>query len=217
MHPGHINDMAWNALIVFDLYAGTGSATQAFADAGHTVIKIELDEYFQAHERDVLNLTADYLVNKYGVPDFIWASPPCTTFSVASCGTYWTPEGQPRNQKALDGINLVAHTLQLIGELNPSKGYLVENPRGMLRKQLIMNGFERRTVTYCQYGESRMKPTDLWGHVPGWVHRPMCQNGDVCHEAAPRGSRTGTQGLKGAKERSKIPYELSLELLQVMS
>ena len=33
----------------------------------------------------------------------------------------------------------------------------------------------------------------------------MCKNGDICHEPAPRGSSTGTQGLKGAKERSIIP------------
>ena len=32
-----------------------------------------------------------------------------------------------------------------------------------------------------------------------------CSNGDSCHIAAPRGSKTGTQGLKGSVERSRIP------------
>jgi hypothetical protein len=36
----------------------------------------------------------------------------------------------------------------------------------------------------------------------------MCKNGDKCHESAPRGSKTGTQGLKGSVERSVIPKEL---------
>ena len=58
---------------------------------------------------------------------------------------------------------------------------------------------------------------DLWGDVPNWRARSACRNGDSCHDAAPRGSRTGTQGLKGAKTRSMVPYELSKELLNVLS
>jgi site-specific DNA-cytosine methylase len=45
-------------MIVFDFFAGTGSATKAFEDAGHKVIKFELDEYFQADERDILAMTS---------------------------------------------------------------------------------------------------------------------------------------------------------------
>ena len=66
-------------MILYDFFAGTGSATQAFYDAGHTVVKIELDEQFAADERDILSISAEYLVIKYGQPDFVWASPPCTT------------------------------------------------------------------------------------------------------------------------------------------
>ena len=82
----------------------------------------------------------------------------------------------------------------------------------MLRKLPAIAGLSQRTVTYCQYGDTRMKPTDLWGDVTNWVAREPCKNGDLCHEAAPRGSRTGTQGLKAAKFRSMIPYELGQEI-----
>ena len=41
----------------------------------------------------------------------------------------------------------------------------------------------------------------------------MCKNGDDCHESAPRGSRTGTQGLNNAFERSKVPEELCSDIL----
>ena len=37
-----------------------------------------------------------------------------------------------------------------------------------------------------------------------------------CHVAAPRGSRTGTQGLKNPKERSMIPYQLGEEILNAI-
>jgi hypothetical protein len=199
-------------MLILDLFAGTGSSTQAFEDAGHTVIKVELDEYFEAHERDVMGLTADYILSKYGQPDFIWASPPCTAFSVASIGHHWNKDRTPKTEAASFNQLLVAHTLKLINELKP-KSWLMENPRGMLRTLPVVQGLTRRTVTYCAYGDTRMKPTDLWGEVEGWTPRPACKAGMDCHTAAPRGSSTGTQGLKGAKLRSMIPYELGQELL----
>jgi hypothetical protein len=61
-----------------------------------------------------------------------------------------------------------------------------------------------------------MKPTDLWGNVLNWLPRPACKQGMPCHVAAPRGSRTGTQGLKNPKERSMIPYQLGEELLNAI-
>ena len=203
-------------MIVYDFYSGTGSSTQAFKDAGHTVIKIELDEYFEADERDILTLTADILISKYGRPHFIWASPPCTSFSVASIGRHWTIDKEPKTIQARESLKLVEFTLNLIRELNPY-AWLMENPRGMLRKQEVMKALTHRQITYCAYGDTRMKPTDLWGDVPNWIARSACRNGESCHEAAPRGSRTGTQGLKGAKTRSMVPYELSQELLNVLS
>jgi hypothetical protein len=207
-------------MIIFDFFAGTGSSTKAFEDAGHTVYTFELDNQFEVTEHaDIMELTADYLVSKYGQPDFIWASPPCTTFSVASIGRHWISGGdnpKPRTEGAMFAQELVRHTLQLIKELAPTKGWLMENPRGMLRKLPVVQGLPRRTVTYCQYGDTRMKPTDLWGVVPHWVSRPPCKNGDNCHTPAPRGARTGTQGLQGAKFRSMVPYDLGKEIMDAL-
>ena len=204
-------------MIIYDFFSGTGSATQAFEDAGHTVIKIELDEQFKAHERDILELDAETLIAKYGQPDFIWASPPCQKFSVASCSRYWFPNGEPRDHLAGEALALIQYTLELIEQLAPPDGFIMENPRGMLRKQALMKELPRRTVTYCQYGDTRMKPTDLWGYARAWRPRPACKNGDSCHDSAPRGSKTGTQGRKGAKDRSMIPYELGLEIMKAIS
>jgi len=207
-------------MLVFDFFSGTGSSTQAFKDAGHTVISFELDDFFEATEYvDVFNLNAKDLIAKYGQPDFVWASPPCTAFSVASMGHHWgggSRAYEPKTEAAKVSQELVAQTRNLIAELNPTKGWLIENPRGMLRKLPVVAGLPRTTVTYCQYGDGRMKPTDLWGVVPNWTPRDMCKNGMPCHEAAPRGAKTGTQGLKGARERSRVPYALGEELLKVL-
>ena len=204
-------------MLIFDFFAGTKSSTQAFADAGDTVISFELDPFFDVTETvNIMDLTVDGLLAKYGQPDFIWASPPCTAFSVASIGHHWAKGGSnpvPKTPEAEYNQLLVAKVKELIFGLQPKRGYLIENPRGMLRKLPVVADLPRRTVTYCQYGDTRQKPTDLWGVVRGgWQEKPTCKPGSDCHVAAPRGSRTGTQGLKGSKTRSMIPYALGAEI-----
>ena len=103
--------------------------------------------------------------------------------------------------KFCDAVN--KHVLELIRELAP-KYWFIENPRGGLRKMDFMANLPRYTVTYCQYGDTRMKPTDIWTNHPDPQFRPMCHNGDPCHVRAPRGAKTGTQGLKSSRERAIV-------------
>ena len=106
------------------------------------------------------------------------------------------------------------HVLDLIGELSP-RLYFIENPRGGMRKMEWMAGLPRYTVTYCQYGDLRMKPTDIWTNHPNPRFKPPCKNGDPCHEAAPRGSSTGTQGISGKVGRAVIPAELCDHIVDI--
>ena len=61
-----------------------------------------------------------------------------------------------------------------------------------------------------------MKPTDIWSNHQDWIPREMCFNGnrDCHHQPAPRGSQTGTQGLKGNYLRSIVPQQLCREILE---
>lgn len=203
-------------MLVFDFFSGTGSSTQAFREAGDTVIGFEIDASFNPEViADINDLNASELLRTYGRPDFIWASPPCTTFSVASIGHHWVRGGSnplPKTNEAADALVMVLNLRRLIEELNPKYGFLIENPRGMMRKIAPMQDLDRVTITYCQYGDTRQKPTDLWGWLPNWNPRPTCKPKSDCHESAPRGSRTGTQGLGNAKDRSRIAPELGHEL-----
>ena len=151
-------------------------------------------------------------------PDIIWASPPCTTFSVASIGHHWKMDDQgnhiPKTKECLLGIEIVKKTKQLILDLDP-KYFIIENPRGKLRKLDLLAEFKRDQVSYCKYGDKRMKPTDLWHNLENFDPK-MCKNGTPnCHTPAPRGSSTGTQGLKGDYERSKVPEQLCREILEL--
>lgn len=189
-----------------ELFAGSRSFTKAVAaEESFTSDNVAFDGI--DYVVDVLQFDYDKVPF---IPDMIWASPPCTAFSVAAIGKNWNHDKTPKTEKAELGMRLVGKTVEIIEhylKLNPNLKYYVENPRGMLRKLDLVPGI-RHTVTYCQYGDTRMKPTDIWTNDETWVPHPPCKNGDKCHVAAPRGSRTGTQGLKGAYVRSQIPAAL---------
>ncbi len=106
-------------------------------------------------------------------------------------------------------------TLELIKAICPTY-WFIENPRGVLRKMAFMDGLKRNTVTYCQYGDERMKPTDIWTNLESWEPKPMCKNGDKCHVEARRGAKTGTQGRDGAVDRSRIPSALFDEIFEAI-
>ncbi len=157
------------------------------------------------------SITAADIINRFGIPDVIWASPPCTSYSIAAISHHRTAEYDgnlaAKSEFAALSDRINKHMISLIQELNP-KFWFIENPRGGLRKMRYMRMLQRFTVTYCQYGDTRMKPTDIWTNHSNPIFKAMCHNGDNCHEKAPRGSKTGTQGLKNAKDRSVIPPEL---------
>lgn len=198
---------------VIELFAGSRSVGKAAEELGLEVWSTDI-QAFEGIDcvSDLLRLHADDIPHA-GRDTILWASPPCTGFSVASIGKHWLPNYQPKTDTARLGLALVDHTIGLIEAIKP-RYFFIENPRGMLRKMPAMWGLPRHTVTYCQYGDTRMKPTDIWTNSKSWKPRPMCKNGAPCHEAAPRGSRTGTQGRKGNYNRSKIPHELCLEILR---
>lgn len=199
---------------VLELFAGSRSIGNAAEELGHNVFSSDI-EPFNRIDYVVNILEFDYRMVPF-VPDVIWASPPCTGFSVAAIGHHWKLVNGiyiPQTETAKLGIEIAKKTIEIINYYKP-KYFFIENPRGMLRKMDFMQPFYRNTISYCQYGDSRMKPTDIWTNNLQWKPKPMCKNGDPCHIAAPRGSKTGTQGLKGAYNRSKIPHELCLEILK---
>lgn len=200
---------------ILELFAGSRSIGKAAEQLGLQVYSSDINAF-----KDI-NYVSDILqfdVSKVPfIPDVIWASPPCTFFSVASIGKHWNIDNTPKTENAKLGVTIVQKTIEIIKyfkELNPNIIYFIENPRGKLRKLPVSNYFDKRhTVTYCQYGDKRMKPTDIWTNSENWKPRGMCKNGDNCHVSAPRGSQTGTQGMANAYEKSKIPEELCKEIL----
>ena len=207
---------------VLELFAGTRSIGKAFEAHGHEVFSVEWDKRFDNIDlyQDIATLTASDILDKFGHPDVIWASPDCATFSVAAFHCHrrknWeTGELEPVSNYAKFCDMVDKHVLELIRELKP-RYWFIENPRGGLRKMTWMQGLPRYTVTYCQYGDTRMKPTDIWTNHPDPKFKPPCHNGDPCHEPSPRGtSTTGTQGMKGSVDKSVISSELCKHIVEI--
>ena len=208
---------------VLELFAGSRSIGKNAEKLGHNVFSVDWEKY------DGVNLSIDieYLTPEMipFVPDYIHASPDCTTYTIAAISTHRNGvEPKSEYAKKCDRVNI--HVLELIKyyqKINPKLKYTIENPRGMMRKMPFMLGIPRTTVWYCRYGDDRAKPTDIWSNgirsvfnETGWQPKSECHNGNKkCHhESAPRGSKTGTQGKIGSYEKSKLPDQLCIEIIK---
>ena len=209
---------------ILDLWSGTGSATKVWEEAGHEVVTVDYNKKFNPTIcKDIIDVTYEEL-KILGPFDFIWASPDCRVYSIASGFSNWVKNdgyAQPITAKSFEANKRLLHTTYLINKLNPTY-WVLENPRGMMRKVNFMEKYDRHTISYCKYGDDRMKPTDLWGVFPRGFIPKMCKNhkfdeeGNIIdrkchHEKARRGAKTGTQGLD-KDDRSRIPFDLTLEL-----
>ena len=188
---------------IIELFSGTGYISNTFREHGHKAWKVDWSKDLDANlHADISTLTKDDLLKlSNGKPQVIWASPDCTTYSIAAC--YIHRESQTYNPKTdyakfCDKTN--QHVIDLIAEIKP-RYWFIENPRGCMRKMPWMENIAdklpegvRYTVTYCQYGGKTMKPTDIWTNHPNPDFKAMCKNNDPCHNSAPRNSKTGTQG-----------------------
>jgi len=215
---------------LLELFAGSRSVGREAEKLGMEVFSVDVKNFENIDlVQDIEFLKPEQIPFK---PDIIWASPPCTTYSVAAY--HHRDMGKPKTDFAAKSDRLVLNTLQIIKHFNCK--YFIENPRGILRKMDFMLGLPKATVWYCRYGDTRAKPTDIWSnHIAnlfnpiGWLPRPECFNGNKnCHhESAPRSSTIkklkaqgvkvkmgGTQAMKNNYERSKIPPLLCKEILK---
>ena len=191
--------MCVKKLNTVELFSGGQSFSKVMRKHGHRTFTVDIEDIVASDGgktdlvKDILDVSIDELPY---VPDIIWASPPCTVFSPASMHHYWDG-GVPKPEyvdKIATHIKYVVHTVNSI--IRPARQkvrmagkelyFFIENPVGKLRnlRTPILHA-PRKEITYCQYGEERMKPTDIWTNAFWWKPRPVCKRGDPCHIASP--------------------------------
>jgi len=183
---------------ILELFSGTESFSKVARKRQHETFTVDIDKKFKPDlVKDILHLGMKDIPFK---PDFIWASPPCTHFSIAT-HRHWKnryPEEQTRKS-----FKLILNTISSIMYLNP-RYWILENPKSRLRWLL---GNPPNTVYYGSYGHPVLKPTDLWGHFPKikFKEKPKEKLGDWSYDIQ-----------RDAKNRSRVPRELCLEILKCL-
>lgn len=204
-----------------EIYSGTASfGTIAKEEFGYDLFTIDYTPEFNPSLcQNMLLVEKDDLPKRFQTPTIIWASPPCNKFSTGTfhCHNFknFLTGYAPIKPEAEEALAFVAKAIVLIDQLKP-RFWFIENPRGLLKKMPFMEelNYFLNEVCYCQYGDKRMKPTDIWTNLV-WESKPMCYNGCPDHETAHRGDATGTQGLSLA-DRGRIPINLCREILETI-
>lgn len=150
---------------VLELFSGTGSVGDVARAMGHEVVSVDNDDRFDPTIRtDVMKL--DY--KRLPTPDFVWASPPCTTYSYAAVWfRHRDEDGKAVTADARHADRLLRHTLRIIRyfhDKNPNLKFCIENPRGYMQKQPAVRDLARTTTSYNQYGYPVFKPTHLFSN-----------------------------------------------------
>ena len=182
---------------LLELFSGTGSIGRAFEARGWEVISLDilpgatitsniLDWEYEKYPRDHFN--------------FIWASPPCTEYSIAR-----TRARRPRDFEGADAI--VRRSLEIIEFFKPAL-WLIENPQtGYLKTRPVIQGIPWRDVTYCKYGFPYKKRTRLWGWFP-FELRPVCKKGDYCPYVVDDKHCVRLQDFCSLRDRYRVPPQL---------
>jgi hypothetical protein len=156
---------------MLDLFSGTGSVSKVFKDKGWQVVTLDRD---LPADIQTNILCWNYTNLPVGHFDFIWASPPCTHYSVAR-----TTAKTPRD---ISGSNLlVQRALDIIDYFQP-KFWCLENPAtGYLKDQPVVEHLPFQDVDYCKYGFNYRKRTRIWNNLGEmWQPHPLCCKTSPC-------------------------------------
>lgn len=191
--------------VMWDICSGLGGASEAFLIAGWTVIRIEIEEGLAWVPRtktlDVLKWRewVDDLIIEHGVPDFIWASPPCLEFSNAynAPKAIWSREhpGEPYQPD----MSLLHAIEDLLARVRPQH-FIIENVLG------ASPYFTPHLGPHFQ----KVKSFLLWGRCPvlnvpsDWSHSKF--DGDT-HSSDPWRSN----------KRAYVPLEISQAVLEAIT
>lgn len=201
---------------LLELFKGTGSIGKVAHKMNMNIVSLDMVEKYKPDILiDIMNwdYKAFYKTTKFA-PDFIWASPPCNTYSVC---VYRLRErnpqtAEPYSDRAIEGTKVLYKTLEIIlffKNINPNLLYVIENPRGMMRNDKIMKTINRTTTKYSAYGDNKKKVTDFFNNLPHGLS--LLPTDTITTQKL-----LSVEHMKTIEERYSIPSKLVKSILEQM-
>tara|TARA_R110001632_G_scaffold182059_1_gene302113 strand:+ start:91 stop:753 length:663 start_codon:yes stop_codon:yes gene_type:complete len=169
---------------VLELFSGTGSVGTCCKELGWDVVSVDMEKKFNpTHLCNIMDFNyKQYSKNHF---DIIWASPPCTSFSILQgswIGRHKRVDGKlvlfTQEQRDLDIIEadkIVLKTLEIINYFNPEYWFM-ENPHsGCLKNREYLKDIQFYDVDYCKYSNwGYRKRTRIWTNKKNWNNK-LCK------------------------------------------
>ena len=155
---------------MLELFCGMKCAGEVFKTK-YDVISLDYDPEFNAtHTEDILKW--DYTIYKPNTFKVIWASPDCTTWSIATGGRYRTKANILSSlPKGKNAELMIDRLIEIIDYFKPTY-WFIENPRGQLQYYPPMIELEKNNykmlVYYGNHGVGFPKATHIWSNVKLW-------------------------------------------------
>jgi len=143
---------------LLELFCGTKSVSEAVSNRFEEIVSVDILEKFNPSICcDIL--TWNYKMYPSGYFDVVWASPPCTDYSILKQNT-----GMETNIDLAD--SLVLRVFEILDYFNPKK-WFIENPQtSILKKRPFMELLAFYDVDYCRFSDwGYRKRTRIWTNV----------------------------------------------------
>lgn len=222
------------AIKILDLFSGTQSVRKALDLMGVEYEYYGIDIYSPEEENIILDLSQDNIVDRLlevlpsgWQPDFIWASPVCNKFSIATAvkgGTVYFEKTKygvtPRtNLQPLQNSQFKNYTLETITNETTlhltlvknmqtildyfDTNFVIENPRTSYMVYYLNPMYVPNKVDYCRYGFEYKKPTTIYSNYN--LGLKTCNH--IKH------AKTFQSDIQKYSERASVPPELVAEIL----
>jgi len=195
---------------MLELFSGTGSVGRVAKELGYEVISLDLNSESASIVTDILEWKYDEVDF---VPDFIWASPPCDSYSTLN----WLSStrrndrdpntAEPFSERAKNGTRILHKTLEIIQHFliyNDNLRYVIENPAySMMRRDPKMMLLHNEATSYNLWDDERYKPTRFWSNFNMNLPKPK----------KPKGGTKKTIRYAQQSESYPIPEKLVRHLI----
>ena len=192
-------------LRLLELFSGTGSIGRAFEAQGWEVISVDIDP--RANATFCCDVSSWDPPTSHGNIDAIWASPPCTMYSMLRTNS--------TEEERTSSDDLVRKTLQ-IAEALGHPPIFIENPwTGRLKTRGLLDHLKLHTVDYCTYGLPYRKRTAIWTNTAWVPARRLCKHDCASSEGgkhAARAQQGGPGPTFSQRELYRVPALLCDEI-----